>query len=63
MKLKFQNTELSWPKDRSSHNFDIILIEKHKSVEILHSNDDILLHVTLRLGNWLYWTNGMKWNI
>ena len=27
MKLKFQNTELSWPKDRSSHNFDIILIE------------------------------------
>ena len=34
MKMKFQNTELSWPKDRSSHNFDIILIEKHKSVEI-----------------------------
>ena len=32
--LKVHNMKFSWPKDPSSHHFDIILMEKHKSVEI-----------------------------
>ena len=69
--FKFHNMKFNWPKDRSSHHFDIILIEKHKSVEILHSSDDISLHVnaafiTCYVADWAVWlfsSDGMKWNI